>query len=117
MENRIVYCRRSVIKWFNYQAEPYQKEGEEGRMWGRRRRGYTPYTTRGAIAAPKIQSVRLLLMGTLGPSISSSVGTKKGTCCYQPNITSPLDHLKRTLCVGGDESGKVGDEGEGGEVS
>ena len=68
-----------------------------------------------------------LLMGTLGPSISSSVsstrctqnylGTKKGTCCYQPNITSPLDHLKRTLCVGGDESGKVGDEGEGGEVS
>ena len=54
MENRIVYCRRSVIEWFNYQAEPYQKEGEEGRMWGRRRRGYTPYTTRGTIAVHKI---------------------------------------------------------------
>lgn len=56
-------------------------------------------------------------MGTLGLSISSSVETKKGTCCYQPNIGSSSDHLRRTLGVGGDKSGKVGNEGEGGEVS
>lgn len=52
MENRIVYCRCSVIEWFNYQAEPYQREGEEGGM--RRRRGLAPYTTRGTVAVQKI---------------------------------------------------------------
>ena len=84
MENRIVYCRCSVIEWFNYQAEPYQREGEGGGM--RRRRGCSPYTTRGAVAVPKIlvrtyQSVvvvvqKICCMPTDGhswPLISSSL--------------------------------------------
>ena len=34
MENRVVYRGSSVIEWFNDQAKPYRREGEDGKNVG-----------------------------------------------------------------------------------
>ena len=78
MENRIVYRGSSVIEWFNDQAEPYRREGEDGKNVEEGRyinssKGYN-YSTYENISV-SCSAVMLSIDEALGSSRSSSMAS------------------------------------------